>query len=705
MGDLVSTTALPPGEGMPWLDDPPAPPPPSPSLSLSATATARRDLWSRVWRGAETDPVWVRPALFGLLAVTAVLYLWGLGASGWANTYYSAAVQAGSHSWKAFFFGSLDAGNSITVDKAPAFLWPMDLAARVFGVNAWSILVPQAIEGVAAVGVLYAAVRRWSTPAAGLLAGAVMATTPIAALMFRFNNPDALLVLLLTLAAYALVRALEHGSTRWVVAVGALVGFAFLAKMLQAFLVVPGFALVYLIAGPPQLGRRIVQMLYAGVAMLVAAGWWVAAVMLVPASSRPYIGGSQNNSLFNLIFGYNGFGRLNGSESGSVGGGGNGTGRWGPTGWTRLFNAEFGGQASWLLPAALVMFVAVLALTWQRPRTDRTRAAALLWGGWLLVTGVAFSLGQGIIHPYYTVALAPPIGGLIGIGAVTLWQHRDNVAARCTLAATLVVTAIWSYVLLDRTPSWNPSLRTLIVLGGITAAALVVGLPTLRARAAIAVGLAAVAIGLLGPASYSVATAATAHSGAIPSAGPAIANRGRFGPGGPGGIASRFGNFGGNNAPQFPNFGGGIGQQFPNFGGANRGGVGGLLNGSTPSSELTAVLDANASDYTWVAATVGANNAAGYQLATNDPVMAIGGFNGTDPSPTLAQFQQWVREGKVHYFVGGGGFGGFGFRGGGPGGGSSTSSAIASWVENNYQSTTVGGVTLYDLTPSTTGNI
>jgi 4-amino-4-deoxy-L-arabinose transferase-like glycosyltransferase len=349
----------------------------------------------------------------------------------------------------------------------------------------------------------------------------------------------------------------------------------------------------------------------------------------------------------------------------------------------------------------------------------------LLWGGWLLVTGIAFSLGQGIIHPYYTVELAPPIGGLIGIGAVTLWQQRDNVAARCTLAATLVVTAIWSFVLLNRTPSWNPSLRTLIVLGGITAAALVVGLPALRARAAIAVGLAAVAIGLLGPASYSVATAATSHSGAIPSAGPTVANRGRFGPGGPGAFAPRFGNFGGNNTPQFPNFGGGNGQQFPNFGngnrgfgrgqfpnfggnrGGNRGGIGGLLNGSTPSRQLTAVLEANASNYTWVAATVGANNAAGYQLATNDPVMAIGGFNGTDPSPTLAQFQQWVREGKVHYFIGGSGFGGFGRfgGGGGPGGGSSTSAAIASWVESNYQSTTVGGVTLYDLTPSTTGNI
>ena len=190
----------------------------------------------------------MRPTLLGLLAATAILYLWGLGGSGWANSFYSAAVQAGTKSWKAFFFGSSDAANFITVDKPPAALWVMELSARVFGVNVWSILVPQALEGVAAVGVLYATVRRWFSPAAGLLAGAVMALTPVATLMFRFNNPDPLLVLLLVGAAYALVRALEDGKTRWIVSVGVLIGFGFLAKMLQAFLVVPGFGLAYLVA-------------------------------------------------------------------------------------------------------------------------------------------------------------------------------------------------------------------------------------------------------------------------------------------------------------------------------------------------------------------------------------------------------------------------------------------------------------------------
>ena len=351
----MTTTVLP---GPPIADhDEERPPPPSPRGHLDRLVRGRRD-----------DPRWVRPCLLALLGTTALLYLWGLGASGWANTYYAAAVQAGAKSWKAFFFGSTDASNFITVDKSPAFLWPMQLSARVFGVSSWSMLVPQALEGVAAVGILYAAVRRWFTPAAGLLAGAVLALTPVAALMFRFNNPDALLTLLLTAGAYAMVRALEAGRTRWLVLAGSLVGFGFLAKMLQALLVLPAFGLVYLVAGPPQLGRRIKQLLLAGVALVVSAGWWVLAVQLTPASARPYIGGSQNNSLWNLIFGYNGFGRLTGTEAGSVGGGGvgnggvgnggignggigNGGGRWGPTGWARLFNAEFGGQISWLLPA------------------------------------------------------------------------------------------------------------------------------------------------------------------------------------------------------------------------------------------------------------------------------------------------------------------------------------------------------------------
>jgi 4-amino-4-deoxy-L-arabinose transferase-like glycosyltransferase len=653
-------------------------------------AFARTSRWRRLLRGRETDPPWVRPGLLLLLAATALLYLVGLSASGYANDFYAAAVQAATKSWKAFFFGSSDAANFITVDKPPLPLWPSDLAARIFGVNSWTVLAPQALEGVAAVGLLYATVRRWFAPGAALLAGAAMALTPVAALMFRFNNPDALLTLLLVLGAYATVRALERASTGWLLLAGSSVGLGFLTKMLQALLVVPAFALVYAIAAPTPLRRRIGQLLLAGIALVVSAGWWVAIVELIPASARPYIGGSQTNSVLELTFGYNGFGRLTGNEVGSVGGGMG----WGQTGWARLFGADMGGQVAWLIPAALILGAAGLWMRRRAPRTDRTRAALLLWGGWLLVTGAVFSYAKGIIHPYYTVALAPAIAALVGIGATMLWRQRQHQWARMVLAGSVAVTGIWSYTLLARTPEWLPGLAPLVLLGGLATATALVVLPYLRlGRAAVAVLVTAgLLVALAGPAAYAFDTAATAHGGAIPSAGPATAIG--FGRGGPmarglapGGAGGGFAPGGGQGLqPGGPGFGGGGG--FP--GGGTRGGLGGLLDGSEPSAELVALLRQGAGGYTWAAAAVGSNSAAGVQLASGEPIMAIGGFNGSDPTPSLAQFQQYVSEGRIHYFLGGGR--------GGLGAGGSSSGEIASWVEENFASTTVGGVTVYDLT-------
>src|SRR5881396_1554430 len=364
-----------------------------------------------------SSAVWTRLSFAALMAVTFVLYVWGLDRNGWANAYYAAAVQAGTKSWKAFFFGSLDASNFITVDKSPAFLWVMEISARLFGFNQWSVLVPQALEGVATVAIVYVAVRRWFGPAAGIIAGAVVTLTPVAALMFRYNNPDALLVLLVTGGAYATLRAVESGRTRWLVLAAFLIGTGFLAKMLQAFLIVPVVTAVYLYLGGPRLGRRIVQLLAAAVILVISSGWWVALVELWPAGSRPYIGGSQTNSVLELILGYNGLGRITGNENGSVvAAAAGGVSRWGATGWNRLFNTDFGGQVSWLIPAALILFAAAIVYTIAAPRTDIRRAAILLFGGWLLVTGAVFSLAQGIIHPYYTIALAPPIGALAGAG-------------------------------------------------------------------------------------------------------------------------------------------------------------------------------------------------------------------------------------------------------------------------------------------------
>ena len=684
-------------------------------------------------RGRPDDPPWVRPALLGLLGGTAVLYLWRLGESGWANDFYSAAVQAGSQSWKAFFFGSSDAANFITVDKTPAFLWPMELTARVFGVNTWSILVPQALEGVATVGLLYLTVRRWFGPAAGLLAGAVLALTPVATLMFRYNNPDALLTLLLTAAAYAMVRALEHGSTRWLALAGSLVGWAFLAKMLQALLVVPAFGLVFLVAAPIALRQRIARLLAAGAAMVVSAGWWVAIVELWPAASRPYIGGSQDNSVLNLIFGYNGLGRLNGDETGSVGGGPTGTaGRWGATGLDRLFNPAFGGQISWLLPAALVLLVALLVMSAGASWTDRRWAAALLWGGWLLVTDLSISLGRGIIHPYYTVALAPAIAAIVGMGTVELWRVRDHLLARTTLAAVVALTGWWAHTLLARRPAWYPELRTLVLIGSLVAAVALVALMGLHRERTLLLataGAAALVAALAGPTGYAFATVDLAHSGALPTAGPngglvpvrtsrtirssrpggGLSPRSStpFGarPAGPPGRAPR----GGRVAPSMPSLPSvpttpsvpspssipGLGPvtgshaHLPSGFGTVLRGIGGILDASDPTPRLARFLDRGADRYRWIAAAISSNQAAGYQLATGDPVMAIGGFNGTDPAPALPQFQRMVAAGEIHWFIGGP-----------PGAwlpGGQAAHAISRWVEDRFPSTEVDGRTLYDL--------
>src|SRR3984957_8095184 len=346
-----------------------------PRPQAAAAFDARPGRLRSLVRGHAEDPAWARPALIALLVGTAVAYTWNLSATGNANSFYAAAVQAGTRSWKAFFFGSLDSSNFITVDKPPASLWVMELFGRVFGFSSGSMLVPQVLEGVLSVALLTAAVKRWFGAGAGLLAGAALAVTPVAALMFRFNNPDALMVCLMVASAYCMVRALESGaSRRWMLGVGVLLGFAFLAKMMEAFLVVPGFALVYLVAAPVSMRRRVTDLLLGGVALPVASGWWVAIVELWPAGSRPMIDGSSDNSILNLIFDYNGFGRLSGGT-----GGGNFSGT---TGVFRLFNNLMGGQASWLLPAAAIVLVGGLVWRLRAPRTDRLRAALILWGSW-----------------------------------------------------------------------------------------------------------------------------------------------------------------------------------------------------------------------------------------------------------------------------------------------------------------------------------
>ncbi len=651
----------------------------------------------RLWRGSPEDPAWARPALIGLLVATAAFYLYNLTASGWANSFYSAAVQAGSANWEAFFFGSSDAANSITVDKPPASLWIMALSVKVFGLSSFSILFPQVVMGVAGVGVLYATVRKNFGVQAGLIAGAVLALTPVAVLMFRFNNPDALLTFLMVLAAWATMTSIEKTSPKWFMIVGVFIGLAFLTKTLQAFLVVPGFALAYLVAAKTTLPKRIWHVILGGLAIVVSAGWWVAIVELLPASMRPYIGGSQTNSFLELTFGYNGLGRITGDETGSVGGGG---GNWGSTGLGRMFNAEIGGQISWLIPAALILLAAGLYFRGRRRRTDIRRAAYLVWGAWLVVTVLTFSLMAGIFHAYYTVALAPAVAALVGMGAAEAWERRGTALGAITLAVATGATAVWGFVLLSRSVEWNSWLRIVVLAVGLAAALGFLVVTRIHRRAVPVVVGAALFAALLGPAAYSVQTVSTGHSGSIVDAGPTVAGA-TGGPGGgmrggqaPGGTTQAPGGTTQGQAPGGTTQGGGT----ATGGRGGAGGMGGLLNAATPSTAVVSALSANADQYTWVAAAIGSQNAAGLQIGTQLPVMAIGGFNGSDPSPTLAQFQEYVRAGKIHYFLAGGGFGGQ------QNGGSNASSQISTWVQQNFATVTIGGTTFYDLTQPATGS-
>ncbi len=636
---------------------------------------------------------WELPALAVVLAGTAVLYLWGLSASGWANSFYAAAAQAGSQSWKAFLFGSSDAANSITVDKPPMALWPMALSVRIFGLSSWSILVPQALMGVGTVAIIVATLRRRVGAGAALLAGAAFALTPVAALMFRFDNPDALLVLLMTAAAATLLKAVDDGRARWMVATGVLIGFAFLTKQLQALLVVPGFAATYLVVGPGGWWRRVGHVLLAGAGMVAGAGWWIAIVMLWPASARPYVGGSQTNSIFDLTFGYNGFGRLTGNEDGSVTGGHQAG--WGRTGIGRLVDSANGGQIAWLLPAVAVVGLAALWYLRRAPRTDARRAVLVVFGSWLVVTWLVFSYMQGIYHEYYTVALAVPMAVVAGAGAGIVWHHRHEVLGSTVLAAATVTTALWSATLLRRSVGWNAWLPPAVTVAGIVAACgFLLAAKLGRTVAAISAAAAVVAV-LAGPASFAIATAATPHTGSIVTAGPQATPVGFFGrfplPGLGGG-----GGGGGGAAPRAPRATTGRPPGTRATAPTTRGApaqprFGGLLGTSVPSAELRAVLDEDADSYTWIAATTGSNNAAGYQLATQHPVMPIGGFNGSDPSPTLAQFQQLVAAHEVHWYLASG------LERVGANGGSRAAADIARWVTANFPSREVGGVTLFDL--------
>ncbi|MFI6519083.1 ArnT family glycosyltransferase [Spirillospora sp. NPDC050679] len=678
-----------------------------------AAATGSR--LRRVLLGRPEDPRWARPALWGVLLVALVLYGWGLWRAGDANAYYSAAVKSGTQSWKAFFFGALDSGSFITVDKPPMALWVMGLFARVFGFGSWSLLVPQALAGVAAVAVLHTTVRRAFGPAAGLVAAGVLALTPITVAINRDNNPDTLLVLLLVLAAWAVQRAVETGRLRPLLLAAFLVGCGFNTKMLQAFLVVPAFGLVYLVAARGGVLRRIGHLLAAGAVLAASSFWWMLIVDLVPASRRPYIGGSTDNSVWDLVIGYNGLGRIFG-QGGGRGGPGGGGGFGGESGAGRMFNDILGGQISWLLPFAAIALVAGLVLLGRRPRTDLGRAGLLLWGGWLAVHFVVFSFAQGTFHPYYSTAMAPAIAALTGAGAVLLYgAYRRSAAWAWVLPAAVAATGAWAFALLARTPDWNPWLRwTVAALTVLAVANLLAARVNRRLGPPVTIAglVLALLAGLAGPAAYAVSTASSQVNGTNPLAGPSSGQG--FGPGGRGGgpggppqmgDGSRSGAQSWMPGGQPPN-GQMPSRQMPNGQapgaappdgqsqsqrrdgarpGGMRGGFGGGPGGQV-DQQMVSYLEKNQGTAQWLVAVSSAQQASSLILRTGKPVIAMGGFTGSDPAMTVAKLQQYVKEGKLRYIVVSGQGGGRGPDGGG--------AAVTSWVQQNgtlVQPTEYGG--------------
>jgi 4-amino-4-deoxy-L-arabinose transferase-like glycosyltransferase len=545
--------------------------------------------------GAALTPARYRLALVALLAGTALLYLWRLGDSGWANTYYSAAAQAASQSWKALLLGCSDAACASTIDKPPLALWPMALSVAVAGLSSWSVLVPQAVIGVLTVGVLVATVRRSTASyGAALVAGLVLALTPVATLMFRFNNPDALLTLLTVLAAACVLRAVETGArhpVRWVLLAGVVVGAAFLVKMLQAFLVLPALGLVYLVAAAAPFWRRVGHLLLGFAATLGVAGTWVLLVASWPADSRPYIGSTQDNSILELVGGYNGVERLAGGDT---------TADYGEeAGPLRMLSPEVGGQVGWLLPTAVLVLLLVLWLRRGEPRTDPLRAAVVLWGTWLLVAGAVFSAMAGVFHAYYTVALAPAVAASVGLGWHVLRDHR------VFASAVVLVAAVTGVVLMGRSTDFAPAAWLPGLIGAAGGLAVV-----LLAAGRRAAGALALVAGLAGPAAYAVDTAGTEYRGAVPVAGPTTEGRPVRGP---------------------------TGQYADN------------LTGVLDTPALDGLL--RATDTRWAAAVLRANPAGGFQLASGRPVIAVGGFGSSDPFPAVGQFARWVRQGQVRYYV------------------------------------------------------
>ncbi|GAB5078088.1 ArnT family glycosyltransferase [Arthrobacter sp. AD-310] len=618
------------------------------------------DAVSSIWRGRLEDPRWERPALILVLALNSALYFWNLGINGWANAYYSAAVQAGATDWKAFFFGSLDWGNAITVDKPPLSLWVMGISARIFGFSPVSIMAPQAAMGVLTTFLIYALLRRNFSAIASLTACVVFFTTPIITLLSRYNNPDPLMLFLMVAAVYLAVLGLEKKSDKALFMAGVLLGLAFMTKQLQALLCVPALGIAILTAGKTSLWHRLRTGTLGLTAMAICGLSWMLLVELIPSDSRPYVGGSPTNSVLQLTLRYNGIDRVISTQED-------------PTiqlidekyrseesdiGFFRLFNANFGQEASWLLIVALAACL-IIAIRWQAvTRTHGRLVTTIVVVGWFLTTYLLLSFMGNGIHTYYSATMVPPLALLIGITVDILVAHRNKASVRITASIVGIMGTVFAAALLNLGAGWPDFLIPGILIAGFAGSVLIAVKPPFNVVDGLAIALLAFAL-LAGPVLISVFNVLSPHHGSNLLSGPVTKSN-----------------------VTISHFLAGAEEGKPVW--AKE-----LGYGLVPGPNLAARL-AQPGPCKWAAATYPGQTAAQFQLAVQKPIMSLSGFMGVDPYPTLERFQREVDSGSICYLV-------WQQSHLDVPGRSESLVQISDWVRANFPSEEIDGSTVYDL--------
>lgn len=557
----------------------------------------------------EDAPAWSRPALIAVVALAAVLMFLDTTRSGYGNSYYATGALAASHSWSALFYNAADLGGYVSLDKGPLPDWLMGLSGRAFGFGSFSVMVPNALYAIATVVVLHDTVRRALGHQVAIIAALIIALTPVAVLVGRYNAPDALLLALLVCAAWSLTVAVQSGRVRELLLCAMFVGLAFNTKMLEAYLVAPALVLAYLLAARRSLRRRLLELALAAGLTLSISLLWFGAMMLVPASGRPYVGESSENSWFQLILAGNGVERVTGSAGAFA--------RHLAGNLLYLSSGHVAGQIAWLLPLALVGLGLGLLNTRRAPRATFAFGSYVLWGTWAMTGCAVLSFSAGTRHAYYTSLLAPALATLAAAALVTLWRaSRRSQMAASALALSTIGTSVVSFAILANTPAFVPWLRWIVLACGALAAAAILAQRLRRSgrnRATVALALVAISVAsLAGPAAYSLATAARAHTGYDPLAGP-----GSSGHNTPGSVAAHAAE----------------------------------LTQPQSLALLTSYLVTHRHHTRFILAATDAKTADPIALASRQPVITIGGFSGSDPTPTADQLEQLVSAGQLRYVL------------------------------------------------------